>query len=143
MKVLLRQYETVGTLESSFAKYEPLNVVDKDGVFLPEHCIPLLRSYLDGPDHEEKGAEMLQQAAKDNEGLAWEVIASRGLIAWLTRAYKDLAAEKVRDQDVATLGKRLHGTMADMMWDCLTLCGQADLAITDVRETRLLDSWTA
>ena len=77
MEVLLRQYETVGTLESSFAKYEPLNAVDKDSVFLPEHCIPLLRSYLDGPDHEEKGVEMLQQAAKDNEGCLTPGFASR------------------------------------------------------------------
>ena len=113
--MLLHQYETIGTLESSFAEYEPLDVVDKDGVFLP--------------DHEDKVVELLQQAGKDNKSLAREVIASRGLIAWLIRAYKDLAAQKARDQDVVTLGKRLHGMMADMMWDCLTLCGQVDLAM--------------
>ena len=46
------------------------------------------------------------------------------------------------DGEVAQLGKALHNRLEEMMWVTLTLQGQADLAITDVRETKLVECLT-
>ena len=46
------------------------------------------------------------------------------------------------DGEVAQLGKALHNRLEEMMWDTLTLQGQADLTITDVRETKLVECLT-
>ena len=53
-----------------------------------------------------------------------------------------MAEDRKSDVEVARLGKALHGTMASMMWDTLTLMGQADLSVTDVRETKLVSCLT-
>ena len=87
-------------------------------------------------------ASLAEDAAKDPGGVAREMFASRKLISWLSNSYKEMAEGRRDDGEVARLGKALHARVGEMMWDTLTLTGQADLAITDVRESKLVECLT-
>ena len=43
---------------------------------------------------------------------------------------------------VAQVGKKMHEKLFDMMWDTITLAGQADLAVVEVREAKLIECLT-
>ena len=60
----------------------------------------------------------------------------------MTGSYKPMSDGRKTDGEVAQLGKALHNRLEEMMWDTLTLQGQADLTITDVRETKLVECLT-
>ena len=130
-------------MADSFTKHNSVVVTDEQGVPLPEYQIPKLRSFLQDDEETQAGiASLAEEAAKDPVGVAWEMFASRKLISWMTNSYKVMTEGRRDDGEVAWLGKALHARVGEMMWDTLTLCGQADIAITDIRETRLLDCLT-
>ena len=129
MKVQLRQYEIMGAMSDTFTNYQRILIMDSDRVMLPEFAIPNVAML---------GAEV----AKDPQGVARELLASRRFITWMTDSYKSMSDGRKTDGEVAQLDKALHNRLEEMMWDTLTLQGQADLAITDVRETKLVECLT-
>ena len=143
MKVLLRQYKIIGTMSDTFSNHTIKEVADTDGCILPEFAIPKLRTFL--PDNKETDNEITQvtlEASKDPEGVTREIVASRRFITCMNDSNKTMTDQKVKDDEVARLGKALHNRMVEMLWDSLTLMGQADIAITDVRESKLVECLT-
>ena len=82
---------------------------------------------------------MASDIKKDPEAMAREIVASRRYVSWMNDSYKNMVNLKAKDGEIARLGKALHSRMGETLWDTLTLVGQADLAITDVRETKLAE----
>ena len=107
MKVQLRQYEIMGAMSDTF-NYQRIQIMDSDRVMLPEFAIPNVAML---------GAEV----AKDPQGVARELLASRRFITWMTGSYKPMSDGRKTDGEVAQLGKALHNRLEEMMWDTLTL----------------------
>ena len=130
-------------MSDTFTNYQRIQIMDSDRVMLPEFAIPKLRSFLpDGEETEDNVAMLGAEVAKDPQGVARELLASRRFITWMTDSYKSMSDGRKTDGEVAQLDKALHNRLEEMMWDTLTLQGQADLAITDVRETKLVECLT-
>ena len=78
MKVQLRQYEIMGAMSDTFTNYQRIQIMDSDRVMLPEFAIPKLRSFLpDGEETEDNVAMLGAEVAKDPQGVARELLASR------------------------------------------------------------------
>ena len=144
VKVMLRQYEIIAVLEDPLSTYKPVSVADQDNVLLPEFSVPLLKSFFDDEKEETRTelAQIAEDAYKDPKGIAREVYASRAFIKWMTRAYRSVIEEKVKDETAATCGQALFKKSSEILWDSLTLAGQTDLAITDAREAKLAECLT-
>ena len=122
VKVKLHQYEIMGAMSDTFTNYQRIQIMDSDGVMLPEFAIPKLRSFLpDGEETEDNVAMLGAEVAKDPQGVARELLASRKFITWMTGSYKSMSDGRKTDGEVAQLGKALHNRLEEMMWDTLTL----------------------
>ena len=58
MKVLLRQYEIIGTMSDTFTNHTIKEVANTDGCILPEFAIPKLQTFL--PDNKKTDDEISQ-----------------------------------------------------------------------------------
>ena len=112
----------MGAMSDTFTNYQRIQIMDSDRVMLPEFTIPKLRSFLpDGEETEDNVAMLGAEVAKDPQGVARELLASRRFITWMTGSYKPMSDGRKTDGEVAQLGKALHNRLEEMMWDTLTL----------------------
>ena len=142
VKVSLRHYEALGMVQEDFSAWDPKFTRDQDGVPLPEYTIPRLKSFLDQQDDTVEVQGILDQIEEDPRAVAFELLAQRRLSAHLSVGFKDLLVLADEATAVGKLGKRLHERCSDMLFDQLTLAGQADLSVKGVREARLSECLT-
>ena len=141
LKIVLRSYESLGGVSSTFTEYSPANVYTNEEVsdrfLLPNRNgilanISVAEVENDMPIHESDVVNLVKEKLMLNKLAEAQANMIVSLLGELNEADK-----------VACLAQKHQSTMEELLWDGLQYLGQLDLTIKDAREAKIEEYLTA
>ena len=136
LKIILRSYENLGGVNSTFASYKPANVYSAEGEVDDRFLIPDRKDILSDISENDIENEMPIHES-DVVSIVKEKIMLSRLVERQATMIVDILADLNEADNVACLGQKQQATMEEFLWDGLQYLGQLDLTIKDAREAKI------
>ena len=132
-KVLLKLYESEGSVELAMSNFTPVTLYEHDGqTRATEFSLPSLEAMK--LDVEDKDVSKLLEE-NDPKIIARSYLAHKRVIDTARLIVDDAFTALEAAQNLANLAKQQHDKYAELTWDALQLLGQHDLHLKSTRES--------
>ena len=92
VKLLLRQYEVLATLDDTFTKFQRTGTMDADDCLLPDYAVPRLKDLVNQSDGDRSQiSKIVADSAKAPEDFATELLALRRFRSDMIKKYETVA----------------------------------------------------
>ena len=141
LKIVLRSYESLGGVSSTFTAYTPANVYTNDEVS-DRFLLPDRNAILAEISESEVENDMPIHES-DVIGLVKDKLMLTKLVEAQANMIVSLLGELNEADKVACLAQKHQSTLEELLWDGLQYLGQLDLTIKDAREAKIEEYLTA
>ena len=135
VKVELKHFEALAVSDAAIKKYDPVEVFDGDEA-TDDWALADLSSYLTAPDIVDDSIQDLEFNRDNFDRVRAELEAYKRKDSDCVKLYRK-ALNKLEEADkVAREGQLLQKLSSELVWDQLQLTGQADVFLSEARESR-------
>ena len=142
LKIVLRSYENIGGVSTTFSSYKPMNIYSVDGEVDDRFMLPNRAGIL-----AEISEDDIEQEMPVSETDIVSVVKEKIMLARFAENQANklvsVLSELNEADNVLFIGKKQQETMEEFLWDGLQYLVQLDLTIKDAREAKIEEYLTA